>query len=159
MRDVTRFSEIMKVAEVRRGLDLCLEERRFLEMKKVHVRNSFAKYLGLDPAEVHPDDVPTVGFGGSGGGFRAMIGTLGYVQEMKRSGLWDLLTYVAGVSGACWSLAGYYTFGEASIDKVIDNCKARFHPHHPMSAEAIRNLLTVPDGAYVTLGRIGSETS
>lgn len=108
IHDITRFPEIMKVAEVRKGLDLGLEERRFLEMRKVHVRNSFAKYLGLDPAEVHPDDVPTVGFGGSGGGFRAMIGTLGYTQAMKKSGLWDLLTYAAGVSGACWSLAAYY---------------------------------------------------
>lgn len=79
---------------------------------------------------------------GSGGGFRALIGVLGYTQEMKASGLWDLLTYVAGVSGACWALAAYYTFGEASVEKVIENCKQRFHPHHPLSAEAIRNLLS-----------------
>lgn len=157
MVDVRCFPEIMKVAEVRRGLDLGLEERRFLQMRKVHVRNRFAKYLGLDPAEVHPDDVPTVGFGGSGGGFRAMIGVLGYAQEMKRTGLWDLFTYVAGVSGACWALASYFTFGDATVDKVLDNCKARLHPHHPLSPDAIRKLLTAPDGAYVTLGPLAQK--
>jgi phospholipase A2 len=56
--DVVRYPEIMKVAEVRKGIDLCLEERRFLEMRKVHVRNSFAKYLGIDPVEVHPGQSP-----------------------------------------------------------------------------------------------------
>ncbi|KAF4631538.1 hypothetical protein G7Y89_g6600 [Cudoniella acicularis] len=157
INNVTRFPEILKVAEVRRGLDLGLEERRFLEMRKVHVRNCFARYMGLDPASVHPDDIPTVSFGGSGGGFRAMIAVLGYSQEMKNTGLWDLFTYVAGVSGSCWALAGYYTFGEASVEKVIENCKDRFHPDHPLSPEAIRKLLTVPDGAYVTLGPLAQK--
>lgn len=67
----------------------------------------FPKYLGLNPADVDPDDVPTVAFGGSGGGYRAMLAVLGYADEMKKSGLWDLLMYVAGVSGSCWSLAAY----------------------------------------------------
>ena len=102
--------------------------------------------------QVHPDDVPTVGFGGSGGGFRAMIGCLGYSEEMKRTGLWDLLTYFAGVSGSCWALAAYYTFGEASMAKIIEHCKKTLSPYHPLSAEAIRTVLTVPDGLYVTLG-------
>ena len=157
MTDITCFPEIMKVAEVRRGLELCLEERRFLQMRKDRVRDSFAKYLGLDPAEVHPDDIPVVGLGGSGGGIRAMIGVLGYAQEMKRTGLWDLFTYVAGVSGACWSLGAYFTFGNTSVEKVIENCKERLYPHHPLSAEAIRALLTVPDGAYVTLGPLAQK--
>jgi phospholipase A2 len=101
MIDVTCFPEIMKVAEVRRGLDLGLEERRFIQVRRVRVRDSFAKYFGLDPAQGYPEDVPTVGFGGSGGDIRAMFGVLGYAQEMKRTGLWDLFMYVAGVSGAC----------------------------------------------------------
>ncbi|RDW87363.1 lysophospholipase-1 [Coleophoma crateriformis] len=152
INNVVRYPEVLKVAEVRKGLDLGLEERRFLDMRKVHVRNSFAQYLNLDPAEVHPEDVPIIGFGGSGGGFRAMIGVLGYCQKMKQTGLWDLFTYVAGVSGACWSLAAYYTFGKASMERVIENCKERLHPHHPLSSDAIRKLLTAPDSSYVTLG-------
>jgi phospholipase A2 len=147
----------MKVAEVRRGLDLALEERRFRAIRKVHARNSFAKYLGLDPAQVHPDDTPIVSFGGGGGGFRAMISVLGYVQEMKRTGLWDSVTYVAGVSGACRSPAAYFAFGEASVEKVINNCKERLHSYYHLSGEAIRKLLTVADGPYVTLGPIAQK--
>jgi phospholipase A2 len=148
--DTKRFPETARVAEVRRGLDLCREEKEFLAARKDFVRLAFAKYLDLDPKAVHPDDVPVVGFGGSGGGLRAMISVLGYCDEIKKAGLWDLFTYVAGVSGSCWSLAAYYTFGEASMAKVIEHCKTRLSPHHPLSIKAIRAVLNA--GTYATLG-------
>lgn len=81
-----------------------------------------------------------------------MIGCLAYCDEMQRAGLWDCLTYVAGVSGSCWSLAAFYTFGHASFSNVIDHCKKRFYPHHPLSGDAIRTLLSTPGGPRVTLG-------
>ena len=146
------FPEVNRVAEVRRGLDLCPEEKAFLAKRKLHVRDHFAKYLGLDPGEVHPDDVPIVSFGGSGGGFRAMIGLLGYCEEMKKAGLWDCLTYISGVSGSCWSLAAFYTLGNGSMANVIKHCRTRFHPYHPLSGSAIRTLLSSPGGARNTLG-------
>ncbi len=99
--DVQRFPELAHTAQVRRGLDLGPEERAWLAPRQAQVRGLFARYMGLDPAEVHPDDVPTIAFGGSGGGYRAMLAMLGYSLAMKQTGLWDLLTYVSGVSGAC----------------------------------------------------------
>ena len=90
------FPEIRKVAEVRQGFDLAPQEFAFLAQRKMHVKDNFAKYLGLDPSEAHPDDILTVAFGGSGGGFRAMIGYMGYCEEMRRAGLWDVLTYISG---------------------------------------------------------------
>lgn len=152
LRDVDRYPEVAKVAEVRRGLELCDGEKAFLASRKLHVREHFAEYIGVVPEAVHPDDIPIVSFGGSGGGFRAMIGFLGYCNEMKRAGLWDVLTYAAGVSGSCWSLASYYTFGDRDWDKVVEHCKTRLSPHHPLSGEAIRSVLTAPGGADVTLG-------
>ncbi|KAF2767972.1 putative cytosolic phospholipase A2 [Teratosphaeria nubilosa] len=152
MQDPAIFPEVEKVATVRRGLGLCPEEKAFLANRKVRARDNFAKYLGLKPEDVNPEDVPTVSFGGSGGGFRAMIGCLGYCRQMQHAGLWDCLTYVSGVSGSCWSLAAYYTFGDANFDKVIDHCKKRFSPYHPLSGEAIRTILSAPGGARTTLG-------
>lgn len=152
IHDSNLFPEVEKVAEVRRGIELSPEEQQFLEKRKVKTRDAFAKYLGLNVEDVHPDDVPTVSFGGSGGGFRAMIGCLGYCEEMKRAGLWDCLTYVSGVSGSCWSLAAYYTFGHGSMATVIEHCKKRFSPYHPLSGEAIRTILSTPGGARTTLG-------
>lgn len=152
IRDPNVFPEVGHVAHVRRGLDLCSEEQAFLIKRKTHVRDNFARYLGLQPKDVHPDDVPVISFGGSGGGFRAMIGCLGYCEEMKQAGLWDCLTYVSGVSGSCWSLAAYYTIGHGSMQAVIDHCKKRFSPYHPLSGNAIRTILSSPGGARVTLG-------
>lgn len=150
--NVSKHPEIQRVAEVRRGLDLSPQELQFRSKRKILVRDAFCKYLRLDPASVHPDDVPTVAFGGSGGGYRAMIGLLGYSEEMKRSGLWDLLTYVAGVSGSCWALSACYTWGEASMRHVIEHCKQRLSPFHPLSPEAVREVLQAPGGPARTLG-------
>jgi cytosolic phospholipase A2 len=151
-RDVSRFPEIEQVAHVRQGQDLGPEEKAFLEKRKMYIRDHFAQYLGLDPEEVHPDDVPIIGFGGSGGGYRAMIGYMGYVAEMKKAGLWDLITYVAGVSGSCWTIAAYYTFADANVDHIFDHFKRRLSPHHPLSDPAIRTTLTAINGPYNTLG-------
>lgn len=152
LKDVKRHPEVAKVGEVRRGFELAPEEVMFRHARKVKVRDAFCRFLDLDPSQVHVDDVPIVAFGGSGGGYRAMIGVLGYCEEMKRSGLWDLLTYVSGVSGSCWSLAAYYTWGQASMERVIEHCKKRLSPHHPLSPEAVREVLNAPGGASRTLG-------
>ncbi|KAF1992411.1 putative cytosolic phospholipase A2 [Aulographum hederae CBS 113979] len=154
LRNAEMFPEVATVAEVRHGLDLCLEEKEYLSIRREHVRNHFASYIGVDPAEVHPDDIPIISFGGSGGGFRAMIGMMAYSDHMKKSGLGDVLTYVAGVSGSCWTLAAYYTFGDASWESVIRQCKRRFHPNHPLSMDAIRQVLSAPEGPLVALGPI-----
>lgn len=106
LRDPALFPEVAREAVVRRGGGLCAEEERFLEARRRRVRDGFARYMGWDPAQVHPEDVPTVAFGGSGGGYRAMLAVLGYVKGMKESGLWDLVSYVAGVSGSCKSGGG-----------------------------------------------------
>lgn len=119
IHDAVRYPEIMQIAQVRQGVDLGPEEKAFLVKRKIHVRNHFARYLGLDPDQVHPDDIPVIGFGGSGGGYRAMIGYLGYMTEMRKAGLWDLITYVAGVSGTCWSIAAYYTFANATVEHIF----------------------------------------
>lgn len=150
--DPARFPEITKQASIRRGLDLCDEERAYLAARKTRMRDQFAKYMGVDPADVHPEDIPTIAFGGSGGGYRAMLAFLGYSQAMKDAGLWDLLTYVAGVSGSCWAIAAYYTFGRADVSRVIEHCKKRLSPHHPLSPDAIQILLGSARGDYETLG-------
>lgn len=150
--DPTRFPEITQQATVRKGVDLCPDELAYLAARKSAIREPFAKYMGVAASEVHPDDIPTIAFGGSGGGYRAMLAMLGYSLAMKDAGLWDLLTYVAGVSGSCWAIAAYYTLGHGSMDAVVSHCKARLSPHHPLSPEAISTLLSSARGEYQTLG-------
>ncbi len=152
IHDVNIFPEVAHTAQVRRGLQLCREELEYLETRKIHTRNHFARYMGWDPNAVHPDDVPIVGFGGSGGGYRAMLAFLGYSHAFKQTGLWDLLTYVAGVSGSCWTLGAMYTFAEGDTDKLIEHCRTRLSPHHPLSPDAVQILLRSYRGAYDTIG-------
>ncbi|KKA18312.1 Cytosolic phospholipase A2 [Rasamsonia emersonii CBS 393.64] len=49
-------------------------------------------------------------------------------------------------------MAAYYTSGNTNIDHILEHCKRRLSPYHPLSDEAIRMTLTAPDGAYNTLG-------
>ena len=53
-----------------------------MEQRKEHIKESFAKYVGTDE-EIHVDDIPVIAFAGSGGGFRAMIGTTGKEMVFK----------------------------------------------------------------------------
>jgi phospholipase A2 len=152
LADPSLFPEVTHQAFVRRGLDLCQEEQAYLEGRETQARDHFAAYMGLDPAQVHPDDVPTVVFGGSGGGYRAMLAVLGYARAMKLTGLWPLLAYMTGVSGSCWAIAAYFTFAGCELDALVEHCKKRLSPHHPLSAEAIRQVLGQPHGEYQTLG-------
>lgn len=46
--------------------------------------------------------VPTVGVIGSGGGFRAMVAYSGVFNALKKSGILDVTSYVAGLSGSSW---------------------------------------------------------
>lgn len=152
MIDIDKHPEILRVAEVRTGLKLCDEEVAFIARRKARMIHHFAQYMDLDLTSVHAEDIPVIALGGSGGGYRAMLGLLAYSAGMKRSGLWDLLMYVSGVSGSCWSIASYYTFGALNFDEVIEHCKRRFSPHHPLSDEAIRAVLSAPGGMDLLLG-------
>ena len=71
----------------------------------------------------------------------------------KNSGVWDLLTYYAGVSGSCWGIASYYTVGQCNHDRLINHLRTNL-TLHPASNESIQRVLSVPDGAHLLLGGI-----
>ncbi len=70
----------------------------------------------------------TIGFVASGGGYRAMISTVGYLSGMEYLGLLDAATYVAGLSGSTWCLVPWISMGssirefkEKLIEKIRNN--------------------------------------
>ncbi|CDO78125.1 hypothetical protein BN946_scf184725.g4 [Trametes cinnabarina] len=87
-------------AEVRLGEDVCLAERAFLGERKRRMKASFAKLMGVPESEVDERDLPIVAIAGSGGGYRAMMNTLGSLSAARTHGILDCVTYTAGVSGS-----------------------------------------------------------
>lgn len=131
-----------------------------MQARKQSIASSGAlkRFLQLDEA-VHPDDVPIIALGGSGGGYRACLGFLAYIEEMQSkdlngaAGLWDLLTYVAGVSGSCWTIAGLYSVAQSNASGLLDRF-AKSSNHHPLSMTAIDAVARSANGVYFQLAPI-----
>lgn len=109
VNDSSVHPEIEWDAEVRCSNELCDDEITFLKERKEYIKESFAKYIGVDVEEIHVDDIPVIAFAGSGGGFRAMLATTAYMRAVHDSGLYDCGVYYSGLSGSCWNLATQYS--------------------------------------------------
>lgn len=59
--DASLNPEIEWEARVRRGTGLSQEEETFLAARRARLCAAFATFVGVNPDEVHPDDVPIVG--------------------------------------------------------------------------------------------------
>lgn len=82
--------------------DICQEEKDFLALRAPLVHKSFEKMLNTS---LEPEQIPKIGLVFSGGGFRAMIATLGFLCGAQDIGLLDCCTYCVGLSGSSWALA------------------------------------------------------
>lgn len=145
--------EIEYAAKVRVSEELCDEEKDFREKRKLHVRSALAKYLGLPEESVHPDDVPTIAIVGSGGGLRALVAGTGSLLASSEAGLWDCVTYTAGVSGSCWLQTLFNSsLGGRRIDKMVDHLKARIGLHIAYPPVALQALNSAPTNKFLLSG-------
>ncbi|CAG8705141.1 3825_t:CDS:2, partial [Dentiscutata heterogama] len=101
--DPKLYPELNWDATVRKSNELCEDEKKFSHDRKTHIREAFAKYVGVEVDEIHLDDIPTIAFTGSGGGIRSMICVTAYLRAIQESGLYDCGIYVSGVSGSAWT--------------------------------------------------------
>lgn len=87
LSDSTLYPELDWDAHLRRENTLSKAESDFLLNRKERIAQSeaFRQLAGVKEGEVvQPEDVPTVSLGGSGGGYRAMLGFLGFIEEFQR---------------------------------------------------------------------------
>lgn len=82
--------------------DICTEEKDFLAARAPIVRKGLEALLG-EPLE--NNRTPKIGLVFSGGGFRAMLSTLGFMSGAYDIGLLDCCAYCVGLSGSTWALA------------------------------------------------------
>jgi len=152
-RDPAVNPEVALDAKVRLSADLCDEEKRFLQKRREFTRRALAKYLDLPEKEVHPDDVPIIASTGSGGGLRAMIAGAGYYSALHESGLFDCVTYTAGVSGSCWLQSVFLSsIGQQSFETVIEHLKSRISVHLAYPPAALELIDTPPTNKYLLRG-------
>ncbi|KAH8597145.1 acyl transferase/acyl hydrolase/lysophospholipase [Bisporella sp. PMI_857] len=145
--------EIGFSAKVRVSDELCDEEKSFLEKRREYTRVALAKYLDIPEEDVHPDDIPCIAMVGSGGGLRALVAGTGSMLATKEAGLFDCVTYTAGVSGSCWLQALYHSsLGSRRFDKIIDHLKARIGIHIAYPPVALDALNSAPTNKFLLSG-------
>lgn len=147
--------EIIWDASVRVSGDLCADEKRFLEKRSGFTKRALARYLDIPEDKIHPDDVPVIAMCGSGGGLRALVaGTSSYLSSYEQ-GLFDCVTYTAGVSGSCWLQTLYYSnITQRSHSRLIRHLKNRLGVHIAFPPDALDLLVSAPTNKYLLSGMV-----
>ncbi|KAE8260358.1 hypothetical protein A4X13_0g369 [Tilletia indica] len=111
------------------------------------------RFLGLPASEeIHPEDVPVVSLGGSGGGYRAKFGFAAFIAALETGNAWQVLSYVAGVSGSCWTIAELYTHAKLSPHVLLEHYKrVAAELAHPLSLKALNIVANTRHGVYFLL--------
>ncbi|MCJ1410580.1 hypothetical protein MMC19_004666 [Ptychographa xylographoides] len=147
--------EIVRTARVRIGKELCAEEKAFQSRRRQCTAQALAKYLNIPEHEIDPEDVPTIAMCGSGGGLRALVAGTASQLSAQEAGLFDCVTYTAGVSGSCWlqalynsSIAGQYH------DRLIEHLKRRIGVHIAFPPPALNLFTSAPTNKFLLSGFI-----
>ncbi|KAK9366381.1 acyl transferase/acyl hydrolase/lysophospholipase [Lipomyces kononenkoae] len=141
-------------AYVRLGPQLSQEEVKFRKNRAAFTKKGLAKYLDIPVSSIDERDIPIIAVTGSGGGYRAMTATCGYIKSLQETGLFDCTTYLAGVSGSSWFMALFYTLAECNTAKLIDHIKARTGVHFAFLPAAMELLTTAPTHKFLLHGII-----
>lgn len=100
---------------IRTGKEVCLEEKNYLTKRLETNRKGLIK-LGLELPFIYEKennkDIPTISLTFTGGGFRAMTETIGFLRGAQDIGLFDAATYMTGLSGSTWAISAFVASGK-----------------------------------------------
>lgn len=145
--------EITREARVRIGKEICNEEKAFRKRRKEYTTKALARYLGVPEEDVVPEDVPTIAMCGSGGGLRALVAGAGSYLSAQEAGLFDCVTYTAGVSGSCWLQTLYNSsLGGRRYGTLVEHLKKRIGVHIAFPPTALGLLTTAPTNKFLLSG-------
>lgn len=147
--------EIIWDCTVRVSEDLCADEVVFRERRKEETVRALARYLDIPEGRIHPDDVPIIAMCGSGGGLRALVaGSASYLSS-REAGLFDCITYTAGVSGSCWLQTLFYSsIAQQSHSKLIHHLKNRLGVHIAYPPAAFTLINSAPTNKFLLSGLV-----
>ncbi|MFH0898198.1 MAG: hypothetical protein V1855_01325 [bacterium] len=83
----------------------CVAEKTVEAFRLTQARTTLETILNITIPTI--DEVPRIAVVCSGGGMRAAIVTLAALQALEKQKLLDAVTYIAGVSGATWTIASW----------------------------------------------------
>ncbi|OOF99613.1 hypothetical protein ASPCADRAFT_203385 [Aspergillus carbonarius ITEM 5010] len=147
--------EILRKARVRVGDTLCNEELAYRQKRQKYAIKALASYLDIPEEDIHPDDVPIIAMCGSGGGLRALVAGTGSYLAAQEAGLWDCVTYTAGVSGSCWLQTLYHSsITGRNFHKLVDHLKNRLGIHLAFPPAALKLLTNAPTNKYLLSGLV-----
>jgi phospholipase A2 len=87
---------------VRSALTLNSQEKVFVQQRQTFIQKQLELHYGSSLKKV-----PKIAVCISGGGIRAMVAGLGFMQAMQENGLLDITTYICGLSGSTWAFGGW----------------------------------------------------
>lgn len=97
-------------ALARQGEELCSSEKRYLTLRKSNIKQILEQKCNKDMKDAQ---VPTIAFCFSGGGYRAMLATLGFLQGAEEIGLLGITSYIASLSGSTWAIALWHSLQQS----------------------------------------------
>ncbi|XP_048042719.1 cytosolic phospholipase A2 gamma-like isoform X2 [Megalobrama amblycephala] len=111
-------------------------------------RNAVLQSLNKLKIRCRQTEVPNIALLGSGGGQRAMVGLLGSLVQLQKTGLLDCVLYLSGVSGSTWCMASLYQDPDWSthLESVKDKIIQRLSSSRVSWTEAFDKLKTYYSG-------------
>lgn len=90
-----------KIAYVRKGNQLHPGEVEYLKNRQPKIKAALEEITGENLDDIN---LPTISVVCSGGGCRAMLGTIGSLSGLEQIGVFDAVTYICTLSGSTWAL-------------------------------------------------------
>ncbi|MCO5589835.1 hypothetical protein L7F22_043804 [Adiantum nelumboides] len=156
-QDLKRYPEIRSIAHVRCSNLAHQQEVKFITKRSENMASDtdLLKRMGIPASElstIHPDDIPRIAIGGSGGGYRATFGFLASLQGLYAKKMFDSIFWISGVSGSCWTIAALFTVAQQDPNALLQHYKyVAYEALHPMSRGALDVVARSPKGVYFLL--------
>lgn len=128
---------------VQKDVRLSKEEKRFLQNRLSIVQNNLKKDFGIEQPL-------RIGFCCSGGGNRAMIGTLGLLTGAAKAHVLDSTLYLAGLSGSTWAISQFCylaatTYRKQEFGTILSDMKKSYSKNlHDYSMLHVQGVYAPP---------------
>ena len=93
------------IAQVDTSCALCPEERAHVQARQAVIEPAVHKFVGLEGVQL--EKYPSVSLCFSGGAYRSMVCTQGFLLGAQEIGLLDTTKYISTLSGSTWTVANY----------------------------------------------------